>query len=325
MAGEFDLIARYFAPLAGPEGLGLTDDAAVLTPPAGEDLVLTTDANVESVHFLPDAPPDRIARRLLRTNLSDLAAKGARPLGYLLTLVLPQTADAAWLAAFAEGLAADQARYGVHLFGGDTVSTPGPLAASIAALGAVPAGRMLKRAGARSGDALFVTGAIGDGVFGLDAARGGLTDLPEDQRAYLQDRYALPQPRVRFGTALAASGLATAAADVSDGLVADAGHIAKASGLAIDIAAAAVPLSAAAEAVVEAAPERLLDALTGGDDYEIVFTAPASKLADLTVLAGEFDLRVTRIGTAVGPGGAARLLDPSGAPVVLARRGYTHR
>lgn len=323
MAGEFDLIARYFAPLAGPEGLGLKDDAALLTPPEGEDLVLTADANVVGVHILPDAPADIVARRLLRTNLSDLAAKGARPLGYLLTLALPADIDAAWVEAFAAGLARDQADYGLNLFGGDTVSTPGPVVASITAFGAVASGRMLRREGAAPGDALFVTGSIGDGAFGLEAASGGLTDLTAEHRAFLADRYLLPRPPVAFGQALAASGLATAAADVSDGLIADAGHVAEASGVAIDVAAAATPFSPAAQAVLAAAPARLAEALTGGDDYEIVFAAPPDAEAALRRLAEEADTVVTRIGD-VRKGAGVRALAVDGAELPLDRRGFEH-
>lgn len=327
-AGEFDLIARYFAPLAGPEGLGLKDDAAVLTPPPGQDLVLTADANVAGVHFLPDEAPDIVARRLLRTNLSDLAAKGARPMGYLLTIALPAETDEAWVAGFAEGLGRDQAAYGVALFGGDTVSTTGPVVASITALGQVPTGAMLRRAGARPGDAVFVTGAIGDGVFGLDAAQGrldALGALDAGAVAYLADRYRLPRPPVAFGPALAASGLATAAADVSDGLAADAGHIARASGVVIEIEAAMTPLSEAGAALVALDAGRLAQALTGGDDYQILFTAPADAAPRLSALAAAENIRVTRIGRVLAGAGTVRVVSDDGASLALARAGYVHR
>jgi len=324
--GEFDLIARHFAPLAGPEGLGLLDDAAQLAPPLGHDLILTTDANVQGVHFLTDESPDFVARRLLRTNLSDLAAKGARPLGYLLTLALPPEADEAWIAGFAAGLAADQAVYDVALFGGDTVSTSGPLVASIAAVGVAPAGRMLRRSGAKDGDALYVTGTVGDGGFGLDVAQGRLAGLSAAHAAYLESRYRLPEPRVAFGLKLGRSGVATAAADVSDGLVADAGHIAKASGLAAAIEARATPLSAAAAAVLAAAPERLADAMSAGDDYEIVFTAPPEATGVVRALAAETGLPVARIGRVhAGPAGQVAVIGRDGEPLQLGRLGYAHR
>ena len=328
MASEFDLIERYFAPLAGPEGLGLQDDAALIAPDPGQDLVLTTDANVAGRHFLPNEAPGIVARRLLRTNLSDLAAKGARPFGYLLTLALPESVDEAWIAAFAEGLARDQAKYGIELLGGDTVSTDGPVVASIAALGTVSTGRMIRRSRATPGDALFVTGAIGDGYFGLEAATGGLPALGHADREYLTDRFRLPRPPMAFGAALSAAGLAHAAADVSDGLVADAGHIAKASGVAIVIRAADVPLSAAGQVVVGAAPARLAEAITGGDDYQIVFTADPDAAPAIRALANGLGTMVTEIGHVMVRDAANPriiVLDAAGQPMTLASLGYSHR
>jgi len=326
VSGEFDLIARHFAPLAGPEGLGLLDDAAMMRPPPGCDLVLTTDANVVGVHVLTDEAPNVFARRLLRTNLSDLAAKGARPLGYLLTLALPSEADEAWVGDFASGLAIDQDIFDIRLFGGDTVSTSGPAIANIAMLGQVPEGRMLTRAGGSVGDDLYVTGGIGDGAFGLDAASGNLAGLSSAHLAYLDKRYRLPEPRLAFGQALLASHAATAAADVSDGLIADAGHIALASGCAVEFEAAAVPMSAAGAAVIAAAPDRWIDGLTGGDDYEIVFAAPPGAQGAIEGVAADVGLPVARIGRFVaGPAGQATLLDAGGRPMPLTRRGYEHR
>lgn len=328
MASEFDLIERYFAPLAGPEGLNLQDDAALITPDPGQDLVLTTDANVAGRHFLPNEAPGIIARRLLRTNLSDLAAKGARPFGYLLTLALPEAVDEAWIAAFAAGLARDQAQYGIELLGGDTVSTDGPVVASIAALGTVSTGRMIRRSRAEPGDAVFVTGTIGDGCFGLAAATGGLTSLGRADREYLTDSFRLPRPPMAFGAALSAAGLAHAAADVSDGLVADAGHIAKASGVAIEIHAADVPLSAAGQAVVAAAPARLLDAIVGGDDYQIVFTAAPGAAPAIRALANGLGTPVSEIGRVMAqdaPAPRITVLDAAGQPMALERLGYSHR
>lgn len=327
MTGEFDLIAKHFAPLAGPEGLGLMDDAALLTPRGGEDLILTTDTNVAGVHFLADEAPGTIARRLLRTNLSDLAAKGARPVGYLLALALPPESDEAWLAAFADGLAQDQSTYGIRLFGGDTVGTAGPVVATITAIGATPKGGMLRRAGARDGDALYVTGDIGDAIFGLEVAQGGHVGLAAEHRAHLAGRYRLPEPPVSFGPALAESGLASAAADVSDGLVADAGHIAAASGLAVEIVAGSAPFSPATRAVLDAMPSRLQDAITGGDDYQIVFAGAADNVDALIDLAKQSAVKVTKIGRFVvdRPIGSAAVLGPDGADIPLGRSGYLHR
>lgn len=328
MASEFDLIARYFAPLAGPEGLGLKDDAALMTPDPGQDLVITTDANVAGRHFLPDEAPGVVARRLLRTNLSDLAAKGARPFGYLLTLALPAEADEAWIAAFAAGLAQDQETYGIDLLGGDTVGTDGPIVASIAAIGTVSTGRMIRRSGAEPGDAVFVTGAIGDGCFGLEALQGGLQELEHADREYLIDRFRLPDPPMAFGAALSAAGLAHAAADVSDGLLADLGHIANASGVSMNVRVADAPLSKAGAAIVAAAPARLGDALTGGDDYQIIFTAAAGEVPAIRALANGLGVAVTEIGQAVDAeeeAPAVTALDAEGIPLSFDRHGYRHR
>src|ERR1700677_233651 len=213
---EFALIGKYFRPLAGPGSLDLRDDAAVLTPPAGRDLVLTADAMVGGIHFLPDDPPDLIGRKLLRVNLSDLAAKGAIPLGYLITVSTPRDTLESWFAAFAAGLAKDQAEFGVGLMGGDTTSTPGPVSLSLTAIGYVTPGTMVLRSGASDGGGIWVTGTIGDGALGLAVATGRLAD----PTGFLLDRYRLPRPRV----GLAIGGVASAGMDVSRGLVPDPGH-----------------------------------------------------------------------------------------------------
>src|SRR6185312_1665895 len=189
---EFSLIARHFRPLAGPGALDLRDDAAVLAPPAGRELVLTADAMVAGVHFLPNDPPDLVGRKLLRVNLSDLAAKGATPLGYLMTVSARRGTSDSWFAAFAAGLAEDQAEFGIGLLGGDTTSTPGPLSLSLTCIGHVAAGGMVRRAGGRPGDGIWVTGTIGAGALGLRAARG---ERPDPDGA-LADRYRLPRPRL---------------------------------------------------------------------------------------------------------------------------------
>lgn len=314
-AGEFELIRRHFAPLAAPGAFGLSDDAALLSPPPGRDLVLTADAMVAGVHFLPDDPPDLVARKLLRVNLSDLAAKGAEPLGYLLTTAWTTELEEDWIAAFARGLAEDQSAYGCPLLGGDTVSTPGPICFSLAAVGHAPAGGMLRRAGARPGDLVFVSGTIGDGAFGLRALRGELPQLSAADRAYLADRYRLPQPRVALGPRLV--GLATAALDVSDGLMADLGHIAETSAVAAIVEVARVPLSPAAAAV-----GRPDVALTGGDDYEILFTAPPSAAPALEALAAELSLPLTRIGR-IEPGSGVTAVNEKGEPLPISG-GWKH-
>jgi len=226
LPAEFDLIARYFAPLAAgaPGALGLLDDAALVDVSPGHRLVVTVDAVVAGVHFLADDPPDLIARKALRVNLSDLAAMGARPLGYFLAAAFADQ-DEPWLAAFAAGLAEDQASFGVALMGGDTVATPGPLTLAITAIGEVRSGRELRRSAAKAGDLIFVTGTLGDGALGLAALRGALPALSGAQRDFLARRYHLPEPRIDFGRALTEEGLALCGMDISDGLGADLGHI----------------------------------------------------------------------------------------------------
>lgn len=325
MRGEFELIAAYFAPLAGGAAgaLGLTDDAALLAPPEGCDLVLAADAMIEGVHFLADEPADLVARKLLRVNLSDLAAMGARPLGYLLTAAWPESTEEARIARFAEGLAEDQAIFPVRLLGGDTTRTPGPLALSLTAVGAVPAGRSLRRGGARAGDLVFVSGTIGDAALGLKVLTGALRVADEGDRAALVARHRLPEPRLALGEALLEAGLATAAIDVSDGLVADVGHIAETSGLAARIEAAAVPLSAAAGRALARDPALGAAIYGGGDDFELAFAAPPERAEALADLAGRLGLAITRIGELTA-GAGVRLVDESGQEVALSAAGWTH-
>jgi thiamine-monophosphate kinase len=314
---EFDVIARFFRPLAGPGGLDLGDDAAVFDPPAGRSLVAAADALVQGVHFLPDDPPDLVARKLLRTNLSDLAAMGAAPLGYLLTVSVPRGTPDAWFAAFTAGLDADQAEFGIALLGGDTTSTPGPVSLSLAILGSVPRGRALTRAGARVGDGLWVSGTIGDGALGLRAARGEIAD-PD---GFLADRYRLPRPRLALGAAL--SGIAHAAMDVSDGLVQDLGHLCRAAGCGAVIEAARVPLSDAARRHL---PDALAAALTGGDDYELLFAAPpgAGAEAALAGAAAACGVAVTRIGAFVAGPPSVTVTDATGSPLATGGGGWNH-
>lgn len=314
--GEFDRIDRHFKPLAaGFEGaLQLSDDAALLAPPAGETLVITTDAMVEGVHYLPGEDPGRLARKALRVNLSDLAAMGARPWVYLLTTALPKAVEDDWLTAFAEGLRQDQDRFGVHLAGGDSVATPGPPMISITAIGTVPDGLTIHRSGARPGDRVWVSGTIGDGVLGLQAARGGLNDLPEPDRDYLAGRYHLPTPRVELGQRL--RGLATAAADVSDGLLGDLGHICAASAVGAEVVVETVPLSPAARAAAGLSPDIAASAIAGGDDYELVFAAGPQAGDMLRGVAAELGCPLTEIGEIIS-GDAVEALGADGKPVAL--------
>lgn len=324
MRGEFELIARYFAPLAATEGaFGLRDDAAVLQPPEGEDLVLTTDTISAGVHFLPDDPADTVARKLLRVNLSDLAAMGARPLGYLLAAGLAEDVEEAWIAAFAQGLAEDQEIYGIGLLGGDTTVLAGPTTLSLTAVGAAPRGRVLQRGGAAAGDEVFVSGTVGDAALGLLVLTGKIVvERPEDE-AWLTERYRLPRPRVTLGRSLLERALASAAIDISDGLVADLGHICEASGLGAEMRAPSLPLSTAGQRLIEGDPDLFVTALTGGDDYELAFTVPPERAHELAALASALDLPLTRVGRMVS-GDGVRVLGADGRPVTLASAGWTH-
>jgi thiamine-monophosphate kinase len=321
--GEFALIETLFSPLAAaaPGAAALKDDAALLSVPAGAELVATVDTLVESVHFRRIDPPDLIARKGLRVNLSDLAAKGARPENYLLALSLASWIDDEWLRRFADGLAADQKEFGITLVGGDTTATPGPLTFSITAFGSVPAGRILRRAGAAPGDCVFVSGTIGDAGAGLEMLEAvPPTDL--GQPAGLAGRYLLPQPRAALGSELI--GLASASLDVSDGLIADLGHIAAASGVHIEVEAARIPLSAALQSLWGTGMHAIVRAATAGDDYEIAFTAPPSVRAEIGAVAARTGIPVTEIGRVLA-GQGVTLHDSSGRPMALARPGYSHR
>lgn len=314
--GEFELIARYFAPLAkGFAGAGgLKSDNAFLAGDARHDLVVKTDTVVSGVHFLSDEKPDLVAAKSLRVCLSDLAAGGATPFVYQLSLALAEAWTEAWVAGFAGGLARDQRRYGIVLCGGDTVVSPGPLTITITAFGKVQRGRGLTRAGAGAGDEVWVSGTIGDGALGLRAARGQLASPT------LERRFRQPQPRTTLGPRLV--GIATAAADISDGLLADAGHIADASRLGIVIERSHVPLSAAARRAVAADPELWADILGGGDDYELVFAVPPRKRNALLEAARAAGVPVTKIGAAIAGHGVRLTIE--GRPAQATRKGYVH-
>lgn len=320
--GEFGRIERFLRPLAAgfPGARALSDDAALIECAPGEVLVVTTDTLVAGVHFIGDEAPADIAAKALRVNLSDLAGMGARPVCYTLNLALPRTVDDGWLAAFRDGLAADQAEFDIHLAGGDSVATPGPITITVTAFGAVKSGAALHRDGARAGDDLWVSGTIGDGLLGLEAARAHGFGAAA---AYLIGRYRRPEPRVALGRALA--GVARAALDVSDGLISDAGHMAMASGLAIEIDCPAVPLSEAASDILADEPGRLPDLLTGGDDYELLLAAPPDARAAVEEAGRRTGTRVSRIGRlAAGEAGAVIARDGEGTALDFARPGYRH-
>jgi thiamine-monophosphate kinase len=317
---EDGLIARFFLPIAGPGGLGLRDDAALLRPPPGHDLVVTTDALVVGVHFFAVDPPDAIARKALCVNLSDLAAKGAEPLGFTLALALTPGWDEAWLADFARGLGEDAVAYACPLLGGDTVRTPGPLMLSITAFGSVPEGRMVPRTGAKPGDRIYVSGTIGDAALGLVLRLSGREPPPE--QAHLLDRYLHPQPRLALRPALLAH--ASGAMDVSDGLVGDLAKMMRASGASAEVDLASVPLSRAARLAIAEQPSGFDVALTGGDDYEILATVPEAEAAGFEDAALAAGVPVTAIGRVVAGEGAALFRDRDGRPRLFARGSFSH-
>ena len=321
--GEFGLIERFFRPLsrAAPGAFALRNDGALLTPPAGESLVVTKDLMVAGVHYPDGEEPSILARRLLRVNLSDLAAMGATAKSYALGLALPEDVADAWVEAFAAGLAQDQEAFGVALIGGDTVATRGPAVLSLTAFGTVAGDACLTRSGASEGDDIYVSGTVGDAALGLRAVRGDLRGLAASDLAALAERFCLPEPRLTLGAALV--GVATCAIDVSDGLVADLGHLCTESGVGARIAADAVPLSKPAQRTIDAGAAAIGDLVTGGDDYELLFCAPPSARRAVDALGQSLDLAVTRIGT-IERGEGVRVVDADGQPLALGRTGYAH-
>lgn len=318
---EFDIIKRHFMPLAAGDAgaLGLIDDAAVLDVPPGHRLVVTTDALVAGVHFLESLTPEDIACKVVGVNLSDLAAMGAAPRAVFLAAQFPTGTDEAWIAAFARGLGEALSNSGATLLGGDTVATPGPMAFTLTALGFAPQGALLTRAGAQAGDDVYVTGTIGDGALGLLCLTG---KLPTD--SYLAKRYARPEARFVFAHALAQRALATACVDISDGLAADIGHICEASNVAAVIEAARVPLSESARVCVNADEVLIKTILTGGDDYELAFTASPDNASSIAALAAEVGLKVTRIGGIQAGAPRVRVNDATGVQMDLGHGGYIH-
>jgi thiamine-monophosphate kinase len=324
-SGEDSLIARYFRPLAtDPGAFDLGDDAAVLKA-LGEDIVVTTDAIVDGVHFLPDDPPDTVARKALRVNLSDLAAKGATPAGFVLTLAL-RGADEAWLTPFARGLGEDAGLFACPLLGGDTVSTPGPLMISITAFGRIPTGKMVHRSGAKPGDRVVVTGTIGDAALGLDILKGGAVAaaLADDAaaREMLVERYRIPQPRNALAKAVRDH--AHAAMDVSDGLAGDLAKLCAASGVSAVIDAASIPLSAAAASLRARGAVGIETLVSGGDDYEILCAIPENRFEAFAQAAGQAGVAVASIGTVIAGPSAPGFLDAQGREIPLKRLSYSH-
>nr|WP_245214390.1 thiamine-phosphate kinase [Pararoseomonas indoligenes] len=305
--------------MAGEGALDLQDDAAVITPPPGRELVLAADAMVEGVHYLPDDPPETVGRKLLRVNLSDLAAMGAEPLAYLMTTALPRGTPPDWLAGFASGLAEDQREFGIHVLGGDTVSIPGPACLSLTIIGTVPPGQALRRAGARAGDDLWVSGTIGDGALGLAVLQGR---IKADGEGHLARRYRLPEPRLALGRAL--RGVARAAMDVSDGLAQDLGHLCRAGGVGAVLELSALPLSAPAAALVASDPDLRARLAAGGDDYELLFAADPADRERVEAASRAASTPATRVGRFTDGLASVTVLGPEGGAVSLPRGGWSH-
>ena len=330
---EADLIRQYFAPLAGGRSgaFDLTDDAAALTTPPGSDLIITTDALIAGVHFLPDDPPADIATKALGVNLSDLAGKGADALAYTLSIALASPVSPDWLAAFSDGLAAMQTEYGIQLIGGDTTRSPHALMLSITAIGTTPTGRMVRRSGARPGDLIYVTGTIGDAALGLVVAtadaRAATWGLKADAREALLTRYRRPRPRTALAAAVREH--AHAALDISDGLVIDAGRMCRASGVSGAIYADHVPLSKAARTCLAADLACRETIFTGGDDYELLLALPPDRTDAFARAARDAGTPVQHIGE-IGEAGVAgnvelvRVIDVDGATLGFTTSGYSH-
>ena len=319
--GEFGRIREFFAPLAGPGGLGLGDDAALVECAPGRRIVATVDQAVEGVHFLPDDPPDLVAKKLLRRNLSDLAAMGAMPRHYLLTTALPKSRGDDWVKRFAQGLGEDQRRFGLHLIGGDSTSTSGPAVLTLTALGEVAVGGEIRRSGAKPGDRIWVSGTIGDAFLGLKVLREGNGALAPEHCAELVVRYRTPDPRVELGVRL--GGIVHAMIDVSDGLIADLGHVCEQSGAAATVRLNAMPLSEPAAALVGGDETLRAQLASGGDDYELLFTAAPERGVTIARLSAALNLPITEIGV-VESGSGVRVLDADGRPVALAAGGWRH-
>jgi thiamine-monophosphate kinase len=325
--GEFDIIAKYFAPLSQGEtgAFGLTDDAAVLPIKAGHQLVTTSDCLISGVHFFKTDPPSTIARKVLGVNLSDIASMGASARSYTLAAAWPRTLEETWIEAFAEGLDSAQTEWGVTLVGGDTVATDGPLTLTITAFGEIESGTALTRSGAEPGDIIYVSGTIGDAALGLLESLQELGNVSNDFSAYLIDRYRCPQPRVQLGPQIL--GLANSAIDISDGLIADLSHITHASKVSALINADQIPLSIAASEIVKNSAHYFETIVSGGDDYEILFTAPADNTAAIEALAMRLHLALTPIGTLTKPGGEPEvtMVDHDGQDIALPQNsGYQH-
>lgn len=323
IANETDLIQTYLAPLTrgAPGAFELRDDAALIAPQPETDLVFTSDPIIAGVHFFPTDNPADIAWKALAVNASDLAAKGAKPIAYMLNLALPEPPAREWINNFADGLHAAQDRFGCHLIGGDTDMTPGPLSIGVTIIGAVPTGKFVRRQGAASGDHVFVTGTIGDSALGL-RVHADPTVFPHvtaDERAFLEDRYLRPTPRLALGEALRTH--ASAALDISDGLMKDLARLA--GGLGLRLHFDLIPLSKAAASARAHDPAVAETILGGGDDYELLVAVPPAAIADFRNAAQVAGIAVSDLG-ALEANISLQVVDADGTPIAIERFGYDH-
>jgi thiamine-monophosphate kinase len=323
---EFDLIKSYFAPLTSnyPEAYGLRNDAALISEDPDKSTVVTMDTLVEGIHFFSSDPAEDIAKKSLRVNLSDLAAMGAKPTGYTLSISYNTSVSVEWVQAFTKGLAADQKIFKCHLIGGDTVSTPGPLTIALTCFGSVPRNKCLYRTTGLEDDDIWVSGTIGDSAAGLKLLKKEVKTKNSNAESFLVNRYRVPQPRTLLGIALLERDISQTALDVSDGLLADVNHIAKGSDLQARIFSSKIPLSNAYQDVFQNTPDRgILLAATGGDDYEILFTAQPKKQEQILELSKELNIQITRIGV-LTQGNDTLLLDKNNEEITVTNNGWTH-
>ena len=316
---EFSIIEKYFKPLADNKvALNLTDDAAILSPDPEHDLVLTKDAIAANTHFFAHDNPTNIAKKLLRVNLSDLAAMGADPAYYMLAAFFNKSTKESWIADFATGLKEDVEEFGGVLIGGDTVKTDAPNAFSLTAIGMVEKGRALKRNKAKVDDLVYVSGYIGDSFLGLQILNEKLSSLPSQEAEYLIDRYYLPQPRLSLGQKLV--GIASSAIDISDGLVSEINHICKSSEVGIEIKLEDVPISNAAK-ITSIDKIKLI---TGGDDYELLFTCDAKHKNDIEQIAKSCSIPLSLIGRVTSEPNECRILGARDGKLDVTKTGFEH-
>ncbi len=329
---EFEIIDKFFVTLMNQQGKATLDDSVVFTPLTDQQVVMTTDTCIADVHFRRQDPARRIAQKALRVNLSDLAAMGARPFGYLLNINLPEGIDETWLAQFTSGLAQDQEDFGISLLGGDTSKTPGPLTISITALGYLPPGTELARSYAEPGDRIYVSGTLGDSALGLQILNDQDHGFSDEMKDYFVDRYQLPEPRIELGQKLRNCG--HAAIDISDGFLGDLQHLCKCSDLAAFVNLSFLPISSYLQEFVnrssDTQKEHLLNLiLNGGNDYELIFTAPPSEGDHLEFLAKHLNIPLTAVGH-LGPyeeGDSSRiqLLNEHSQPIHVDINSYEHQ